>query len=261
MNNIDKKINQLKKESRMGVMTHVVVGYPSLKETSQLVLLMSKCGVDFIELQIPFSDPLADGPTIMKACEKSLHNGTKIKDAMRIAKDISSKINNPLIFMAYFNNIFKYGVKKFCQDAKSAGISGLIVPDIPPEEEECECLRHFAKKMGLYFIPVLSPVSTIKRIKKNLKKGEGFVYCTAKQGTTGVSQTLNLESLQYLKKVKKISKVPIALGFGISSRKHLQQIKGNADIAVIGSFLINLIENSENNYQKKIATFLNSLQE
>ncbi len=118
MNSIDKKLAELKKTKRLGLMTHLVVGYPSLDQTIKIAKAMIDEGVDFIELQIPFSDPLADGPTIMKACEKSLANGTKVKDAFKIMKDLSSQISIPLIFMAYYNTVFKYGVKKFLKIPK-----------------------------------------------------------------------------------------------------------------------------------------------
>jgi tryptophan synthase alpha subunit len=138
MNKIDQRLEILKQQKRLGLMTHVVVGYPSLESTEKIVHLMAEEKVDFIELQIPFSDPLADGPTIMRACEQSLERGTKVKDAFLLAKKMSLSVDTPLLFMAYYNTVFKYGVEKFCQDAKGAGISGLIVPDMPLEEEEGE---------------------------------------------------------------------------------------------------------------------------
>ena len=169
MNSIDQKLQQIRNEKRLGLMTHVVVGYPTLPETEKIVELMVKTGVDMVELQIPFSDPLADGPTIMKACEKSLENGTKVKDAFGLASRLTKKISIPLLFMAYFNNVFQYSTKKFCQDAKKAGISGLIVPDIPLEEEEKEHFTAYCEEFGLHAIRVISPASTDERLKKNIK--------------------------------------------------------------------------------------------
>src|SRR5882672_6789883 len=138
MNNIDKRLEELKMRKRIGLMTHVVIGYPSLKETVSLVKVMAEAGVDFVELQIPFSDPLADGATIMKACEASLANGTKVTDAFAVMQELSSLVMMPLLFMAYYNTVFAYGIEKFCRDAKKAGASGLIVPDMPIDEEEYE---------------------------------------------------------------------------------------------------------------------------
>src|SRR5688500_8758861 len=123
MNAIDQQLEKLKNQKRLGLMTHIIVGYPTLKSTEQIALVMDKSGVDFIELQIPFSDPLADGPTIMKACEESLKNGTKVDDAFKLAEKLNKKIKSSLLFMAYYNTVFRYGVEKFCQKASEVGIS------------------------------------------------------------------------------------------------------------------------------------------
>lgn len=162
MNRIDQKLEQIKKEKKMGLMTHVVVGYPSLDETVAVVRAMADSGADFVELQIPFSDPLADGSTIMQACEKSLVNGTKVKDAFLIMKKLSMEVQIPLLFMSYYNIVFRYGVKNFCRDAMESGASGLIVPDMPLEEEEQEHFYAFARKYNLHTIQVVTPASTKK---------------------------------------------------------------------------------------------------
>src|SRR6476469_9018067 len=133
--------------NNMKLMTHVVVGYPSIPATEHIVRIMDSLGVSYIELQIPISDPLADGPTIMKACEASLQNGTTVADAFSLAQKLSKEVKAQLLFMAYFNTVFTYGVEKFCADAKKAGIAGLIVPDMPLEEEDQE---HFLKNCQKY---------------------------------------------------------------------------------------------------------------
>lgn len=258
MNLIDEQVKKIKSEARVGLMTHVVVGYPSLDATISLVKLMAKSGVDFVELQIPFSDPLADGPTIMKACEVSLKDGTRVKDAFEIVKKLSKEVKIPLLFMAYYNTIFKYGAKKFCKDAKKVGISGLIVPDMPLEEESEEHLNKYCKDNNLCNIRVLSPASTKPRIQKNAKAARGFIYCTARQGTTGVSQGLDPKVINYLEQVRKESKVPIAVGFGISTPEHIKMIKPLADIAVVGSKVIDII-NQGKKYQSKVKYFLEGL--
>lgn len=243
---------------KTNLMTHVVVGYPSLKETEDLVLLMDKVGVDFIELQIPFSDPLADGPTIMKASEASLKNGTKVADAFSLAKNLSGKIRTPLLFMAYFNIVFAYGIERFCKDCKQAGIRGLIVPDFPLDEEPTEHFNECLKKYGLLDIKVLSPASTEERIKMNAEVGTGFVYCTARQGITGTQKGFDSNVIKYLKTVRKYFKIPIALGFGISKREHIGQMAGLADIAVVGSAILDIM-NENKNYLPKVEFFLKEL--
>jgi len=245
MNNIDKKILEIKKRKRTGLMTHVVVGYPSLEETVIVVKAMADAGADIVELQIPFSDPLADGPTIMRACEESLANGTKVKDAFIVMKKISAEVSIPLLFMAYYNTVFRYGVEKFCVDAKAAGASGLIVPDMPLDEEKYEHFFQFAKDSGLYPITVISPLSTADRLKKNAQVAHGFVYCTARQGTTGAKKELDPTLKAYLKKVKNIIFTPIAVGFGISKKEHIRALQGSCDIAIVGSAIIDVLRNND----------------
>lgn len=233
-------------------MTHVVVGYPDLETTEKIVLTMAESGADFIELQIPFSDPLADGPTIMKACEESLRSGTKVADAFSLMAKLSKKVSIPLLFMGYFNTVFKYGlpagghgVEKFCRDARQAGASGLIIPDIPLEEESEENFIKYAKESGLYPIRVVSPASTEERLQKNAAVACGFVYCMARQGITGAKKDLDPSLIQYLTKVKKYFDVPLAVGFGISKKEHVQSLKGQADVAIVGSAIINIISKSK----------------
>ncbi len=259
MNKIDGKLKQLNNEKKLGLMTHVVLGYPSLDATEKLVKLMSASGVDLIELQIPFSDPLADGPTIMKACEVSLQNGTKVKDAFEIAKKLSQAIDTPLLFMAYYNTLFKYGVEKFCKDSKDAGISGLIVPDIPIEEETNESFMKYVTRHGLHHIRVLSPASTEERIKKNARVANGFVYFTSRQGITGAKSSLDPKLISNLNAVKKFIKTPLAVGFGISKKEHLKALEGHAELAVVGSAILDIINESKQDYLKKVEKFLKDL--
>lgn len=259
MSKIEQQLKKIKQQNRLGLMTHVVIGYPSLEETEKVVLAMAEEGVDFIELQIPFSDPLADGPTIMRACEQSLERGTKVKDAFALAKKLASQVEIPLLFMAYYNTVFKYGVKKFCDDAKKVGISGLIVPDMPLEEEGTEGFGKACESCDLVQIRVLSPASTEERIIKNSKCGEGFVYLTSRQGTTGASTSLDPKLVDNIKRLKKHFSIPVAVGFGISTPEHIASLKGHADIAVVGSKVLDIINTQPDNYLGEVKKFLKGL--
>lgn len=260
MNLIDEQLEKIKKENRLGFMTHVVVGYPSLQITQSLAKAMENAGADFIELQIPFSDPLADGTTIMRACEKALENGIKVKDAFELANRLTKQVKIPILFMAYYNTVFRYGTKKFCQDAKKVGISGLIIPDIPPEEEHKEHFIKYCKKYGLKNIRVVSPASTEKRLRKNAQIADGFVYCTARQGITGTQKELDPKIVDFLKAVRKYFKIPIATGFGISSRERLIKVEPFADVVVIGSAIIDVINKSkEPELERNIRHFIKNL--
>jgi tryptophan synthase alpha subunit len=242
-------------------MTHVVVGYPTLPATTELVRTMAACGVDFVELQIPFSDPLADGPTIQKACEASLARGTKVFDAFETARTLASQVDIPLLFMAYFNTVYKYGIEKFCTDANAAGISGLIVPDIPLEAAQHEGFLEACLKHNLHNIITLAPTSSKERLAKNAAIVSGFAYCMTRSGTTGARRVLDPDIASYLKNVRHSIKVPLAAGFGISTYEHLQTLKPHADIAVIGSALINTIARSDRHeITKNVQIFIKQLQ-
>lgn len=247
-------------QDKIKLMTHVVVGYPSINDTINIVKTMATHGADMIELQIPFSDPLADGPTIMKACEYSLAKGTKVKDSFFVAHTLSKEIKTPLLFMAYFNTVFKYGVEKFCRDAKNSGIYGLIVPDMPIDEEREEHFYALCRKYDLNNIQVVSPASTDKRLKMNAEIAKGFIYATAHQGITGAKNTLSPNITQYLKKLRSYFHIPIAVGFGISKREHLQILTPYADIAVVGSAIIDIISSSEKgDIEKNVSNFIKNL--
>lgn len=260
MTSFEAKLKELRSKKKIGLMTHVVVGYPSLSDTVHLVKTMAKAGVDFIELQIPFSDPLADGPTIMRACEEALKKGVKVEYAFKLASTLSQQVKIPLLFMAYYNTVFKYGTQKFCQDARRAGISGLIVPDIPLEEEREEHFIIYCKEAGLKNIRVVSPVSTVDRLKKNTKVADGFIYCTARQGITGTQKELDPQIAAFLKSVKRYFKIPIAVGFGISNKERIKLIKPFADIAIVGSAIIDVVNKSKRSeLEKNVEHFINSL--
>lgn len=260
MNAIDAQLEKIKQNKKIGLMTHVVVGYPSLEETVSIVKTMDENNVDFVELQIPFSDPLADGPTIMKACEESLRNGTKVADAFSVMKKLAGEVSIPLLFMEYYNTVYRYGVEKFCRDAKEAGASGLIIPDMPIDEEEEEHFYKFAKQYELHTIQVVSPASTSERLEKNAAVANGFIYCTARQGITGAKNELDPTLVSYLDTVKMYIKTPIAVGFGISKKEHIEALQGVCDIAVIGSAIIEVIRNTnKENRLDAVKAFLTEL--
>ncbi|PIZ66177.1 tryptophan synthase subunit alpha [Candidatus Roizmanbacteria bacterium CG_4_9_14_0_2_um_filter_39_13] len=246
---------------KIKLMTHVVVGYPNIASTIQIVKAMEEAGVDYVELQIPFSDPIADGPTIMKACDMALQNGVTVRDCLKVMKTLSAQVSIPLFFMGYYNSVFHYGVEKFCKAAKAAGAYGLIIPDIPPDEEEYE---HFIKACmthHLHQIRVVTPASSDERLKLNAQVADEFVYCVSHYGVTGSSASGRVGFRSYLKRINKYFKIPIAVGFGISSRKDVHMVEKYADIVVVGSAVLEII----NTYArfdvaiKKINTLIKTL--
>lgn len=241
------------------LMTHVVAGYPSMDQCEKIVLAMAESGVSLIEIQIPFSDPIADGPTIMKANEIALSNGVTPNDCFRLIKRLKKKINIPILIMTYFNIPFRYGLDKFCKKAKEAEVYGLIIPDMPIDEEKSENYLSICKKYNLHAIQIISPITPKKRLKKISEHSTGFIYCVSTLGTTGERSKLNPKLSSYIENVRKYTKLPLALGFGISNKEQVVAALKHADIAVIGSKIINLLNTSKGNKTMTIKKFLGNI--
>lgn len=242
MNAIEKKVGELVSSKQTGLMTHIVVGNPSLEASKQLVRTMAQAGADFIELQIPFSDPIADGGTMMKANQVSLDNGTTVADCFQAMRELSAEVDTPLLFMGYYNIVYQYGVDDFCRDAAAAGASGLLFPDMPLDEEEGEQFFSAAEKYDLLAIRFISPASTDERIEKNVNGARGFLYCFSRYGVTGAQSEVDPRLPEYLSQVKILTDLPLAVGFGISQRSHVEGIAKQAQIAVVGSAMLNRYE-------------------
>ncbi len=229
--------------NRKNLIPFLVSGYPDIDTTIDLIELLAAEGVSAIELGVPFSDPVADGPIIQQAAEKALANGITLKDIFTIADRVREKgIDVPLILFSYYNPLLAYGLEQVALDAKAAGFSGFIVPDLPFEENAD--LHAVLKQVNIALIPLVSPTSE-DRVAKIVEQAEGFVYCVSSLGTTGVRQSFagNIES--FLQQVRTFSPVPIAVGFGISSSEQVRQFKGNADGVIVGSALVKRIADKE----------------
>lgn len=244
MNRVEKQLEKMKAQQRVGLMTHVVVGYPNIETTRELVLMMVEEGVDMIELQIPFSDPLGDGPTIRVANTRSIENGTKTKDAFDLVRQLREEdgVEIPLLFMTYFNIVHHYGVEQFCKDAKEVGIDGLIVPDYPLNAEPHEHLEQFATNSDLMNTRFLSLDSSTERVASIADGAKGFFYCFAQRGVTGSRSDMEQELQQHLAGVRETVDLPLAVGFGISKGEHVATLKGYADMAIAGSSIIKAYE-------------------
>jgi len=222
---------------------YVTVGYPSLEATLKIVPLLANNGCDIVELGIPFSDPLADGATIQKASFHALENGTTIKDCLEVARQLSRTVKIPLVFMTYFNPVFSYGLEKFIKAGADGGVSGLIIPDLPPEEGEA--LGAIARRQDIDIIYLLSPTSTAARIKLVAEKSRGFIYLVSVAGVTGARKDLPPDLAAFVNRVRKVTKQPLSVGFGISTTEQAKQVAQIADGVIIGSRLIQLMEADE----------------
>ena len=221
-------------------MTHIVLGYPSFEINRQIIRQMVENGVDCIEMQIPFSEPMADGPVILKANQESIANGTTIVDCLEFGSEMSETHHIPFLYMTYYNIIFKYGEQRFLDRVEKSGISGLILPDLPPEEGNEFCKA--AQSRGIDPIMIYSPTSSDERMHVLNQHASGFIYCTARRGVTGKQSEFGGEFNDYLARCRNAATLPLAVGFGIQSRSDIVEITGKADIAVVGSKTIKLID-------------------
>jgi len=240
MNRILKRNIRLKQSGKKAFVAYITAGFPNIKVTEQLVSTLEKSGVDFIELGMPFSDPIADGPTIQYASAWALKKGMNLVKYLKLIRRLRKKTQLPLIMMTYYNPIFKFGLKRFAQAAANSGIDGVIVPDLPPEEAVDLKRNLQAKKISLIFL--LAPTSDIKRIKKIVRLSSGFIYYVSLTGVTGTRGKLPSDLIKKVRLIKQHSRIPIYVGFGISSPKQVKYISQFADGVIIGSAIIKIIQ-------------------
>ena len=239
MNRINRKFIELKQKNKKAFIAFITAGYPDLATTARLVLELEKKGVDIIELGVPFSDPLADGPVIQEASIYSLKKKTNLVKILALVKDLRKHTDLPICLMSYYNPIFCLGDKKFADKAVEAGVDGMIIPDLPPEEAK-EFIS-YADKSGLVNICFLAPTSSEGRIKAISKIAKGFIYYVALTGVTGTRMSLAADLKANLARIKKIARIPVCAGFGISSARQLRQVQEACDGGIVGSAIVNKI--------------------
>mgnify|MGYP004555700751 FL=1 len=250
MNRIEERLKELKTENKKAFITYMTAGLPDMEGTKALIKAQEEAGTDIIELGIPFSDPVADGPVIQDASYKSICKGTNLRKVFQMMEEIRNDgVKMPVIFMMYYNTILHYGIEAFAAKCKEAGVDGLIIPDLPFEEQE-DLQTALDKEDAAILIQLVSPVSK-DRIAKILEHARGFVYCVSSMGVTGQAGTFHKEIISYLTNVKKVSKIPVMMGFGIRTPKDIEPMKDIIDGAIVGSHFIRLLE--ENNYDIKAA--------
>jgi tryptophan synthase alpha chain len=237
---LEELIRQRKAHKDILLMTHIVLGYPSFETNREVIRAMVENGVDCIEMQIPFSEPMADGPVILKANQDSLARGATIDDCLAFGAEMCATHDIPFLYMTYFNIIYKYGEQQFLDQAVKAGIQGLILPDLPPEEGADLCKT--AKQKGIAPIMIYSPTSTDERMEELANYGAGFIYCTARKGVTGTHSELDAEFTSYLERCRRATSLPLAVGFGIQNRTDIEALIGVADMGVVGSQTIKLVD-------------------
>ncbi len=238
--NLTEYIKEKRIKKDLLFMAHLVCGFPDFQTNKEIIQIMVEMGVDIIELQIPFSEPIADGPTILKANQLSLMGGTKVKDCLDLMKEVSTQYSIPFLFMTYYNILFCRGIDIFCQETKKAGGKGLIIPDLPHEEGE-DYLKS-CQANGLSPILLMTVNSPPERLRKIAEAGNGFFYCVARRGVTGRKTQFSEETITFLKRCRQATELPLAVGLGISRREDFAFLQGKVDIAVIGSAILRVFE-------------------
>ena len=252
MNRIDSVFD---KSGHKALIAYVTIGYPSIEATLDVAPVLAESGCDIIELGIPFSDPLADGTSIQKASYHALQNGITPKTCLEVAGRLNRMVDIPLIFMGYFNPVLWHGAELFCKDCADAGVDGLIIPDLPPEEGSE--LESATEKHGLNLIYLLAPTSTEERIRLVAERSRGFIYLVSVTGVTGARESLPADLEAFIARVKSLAAQPLCVGFGISTPEQAKQVAHLADGVIVGSRIIQLIEAEKPT--RGIASFIKEL--
>ncbi len=237
---IQQKFEALRQQQKTGLVVFVTSGFPDKQATLELVPELVAAGADLVELGVPFSDPLAEGPVIQQSSFRALQEGVTLTDCLDMTQKLRDRVpDTPLILMGYYNPIYRYGLRRFAEDAEAAGVDGVIVVDLP--QFEVEPLAAQCAPRGIAIIPLLAPTSTDESIRAACVHASGFVYCISVTGVTGVREKLSGRGFDLLERVRAHTSLPLAFGFGISRREHVEEVGGRAEAAVVGSALVKVM--------------------
>ena len=259
MNRIDQKFRELKAKKQKALIIYLTCGYPDLKTTEKLVLELESRGADIIELGVPFSDPLADGPVIQESSAYALKKGINPKRIFSLVRSLRKNTQIPICLMGYYNPVLSFGPVKFVQEALKSGVDGIIIPDLPPEEDRE--LVSLSKERGLKTIFFLSPTSSKERMRYIAQVSSGFIYYVSLTGVTGARQNLPSDLKENIRIIKSYTKKPVCVGFGISRPEHIAGVFRITDGAIVGSALIKLIHDNlgQPDLIKKAGRFIQGL--
>jgi tryptophan synthase alpha chain len=258
MSKIGQTFQRLKNEGRAALIPFIVAGDPDLETTEALIIKMAESGAEIIELGVPFSDPLADGPIIQAASQRALKNGVSLREIFRLTERLKG-ITTPLVLMTYFNPVLRYGLKNSAEGCKQGRIDGVIIPDLPPEEAGVWVSE--ARRMNLDTIFFVAPTSPPERIRSVIRFSRGFIYYVSVTGVTGTRNRLPEDLELTIKRIKEYSKKPVAVGFGISTPEQAKSISRFADGIIVGSAIVKIIKENLNHPDliAKVGDFVSSL--
>ena len=256
---LDRTFARLRQGGEKALIAYVMAGDPSLEVTEQLVVELEQAGADIIELGVPFSDPIADGPVIQQAAERALRSGTSLRAILSMVTGLRARTQIPLVLMAYYNSIHAFGPERFCQEAAQAGVDGLIMPDVPPDE--AGPLKGPAAAAGLPLIFLLAPTSTAERRTFVARQSQGFVYYVSLTGITGAKLVNLADVAKNVEKIRKVTRVPVAVGFGVATPEDAAKVAAIADGVIVGSAIVKQIaaHHQKPEMVKHVAEFVRSL--
>ena len=240
MSRIAETFARLRKENRRGFIPFITAGDPDLETTRALVVELARAGATLIELGVPFSDPMADGPVIQRASERALRNGVGVAEVLSVIKDARRDTDVPIVLFSYYNPLLQYGAERLCVEAKHAGVDGLLVTDLAPEEAGDFTATLSAHELDLIFL--VAPTSTDIRLSRIAESASGFIYAVSRAGVTGVQDASSTEAERLVARVRAFTNLPVAVGFGISNREQVADVWRYADAAVVGSAIVSEIE-------------------
>jgi tryptophan synthase alpha chain len=244
-------------QHKPGLVVYVTCGDPTLSVTREIVLAASRAGADVIELGVPFSDPVADGPVIQRASERALQHGTSLEDVLKLAREIRQESSVGLIVFSYLNPVLRFGLERFCAEAAKAGVDGALITDLTVEE--ANDYRRWMAAYNLDPIFLAAPTSPDKRLKAIAQACRGFVYAVSRTGITGTQKQLATDAHGLVKRIRKFTKLPVAVGFGISNAEQFSQVGQFADAAVVGSAIVQAIEQNPGREAQAVADLIRAM--
>ena len=259
MSRIREKFRELKRSGRGGFIPFITIGDPDLATTECLLIELAKAGADVIELGVPFSDPVADGEVIQRASERALRNGVTVHDALACATNVRRHIDVPLVLFSYFNPLFQFGQERLAVAARQAGIDGVLVTDLIPEEADSWTQNLLRHRLDPIFLA--APTTSDKRLARSAQHARGFIYAVSRAGVTGERDQITRDAEALVKRVRFVSDLPVAVGFGISTSEQLRAVWRFADAAVVGSAIVSQIEKlgDSSELMKRVGNFARSL--
>lgn len=259
MSRISEAFKSLKQSGQCGFIPFITAGDPDLETTAALIVELARAGATVVELGVPFSDPVADGPTIQRSSERALRSRVGVADVLQIIRDARRETDVPVVLFSYFNPLLQFGIEQLAAECVRAGVDGILVTDLVPEESAE--LNAVLARSGIDQIFLAAPTTTDERLSLVANRAAGFVYAVSRAGVTGAQTDLSAEAKRLVERIRRVTDLPVAVGFGISTREHVEEVLSYADAAVVGSAIVAVIEkhSAENDLVARVGAFARTL--